>query len=121
MNKNSKPASFLVKVLVGGISVLIAYWLLSGVTVTDWLTGFLLAAVIILINITIKPLRVIITFPITLVTFGLFLLVINALVVLLASELVPGFYVNGFWWALGYAICLSLINGLFGNKLNSDR
>jgi putative membrane protein len=108
------------KILVGGISVLLADLLLSGVTVINWWAGFLLAAVIILINITIKPIMVLITLPVTLFTLGLFLLVINAFVVLLAAEIVPGFSVDGFWWALGFAICLSFINGVFGNRLNSD-
>ena len=120
MENKSKPASYLTKILVGGISVLISDWILSGVSVSNWLAGFLLAAVIILINMTIKPLMVIITFPITLLTFGFFLLVINALVVLIAAEFVPGFYVDGFSSAFGFAICLSLINGMFGNSLSSE-
>jgi len=120
MKNNSKPASYLTKILVGGISVLIADWIVSGVSVTTWFGGFVLAAVIILLNLTIKPLMVVITFPITLLTFGFFLLVINALVVVIAAEVVPGFYVDGFWWAMGFAICLSIINGIFGNRLGSD-
>jgi putative membrane protein len=55
------------------------------------------------------------------VTLGLFLLVINALVILMAAELIPGFAVDGFWWALGFAVVLSIINGIFGNSLDSDR
>lgn len=120
MKNNSKATSYLIKILIGGISVLISDWLLSGVFVSDWLAGFLLAAVIILINITLKPIMVIITFPITLLTFGLFLLVINALVILMAAELIPGFQVDGFWWAMGFAVCLSVINGIFGISLSSD-
>lgn len=121
MKNNSKATSYLTKILIGGISVLISDWFLSGVSVTDWMSGFLLAAVIILINMTLKPLMVIITFPITLLSFGLFLLVINAFVILMAAELIPGFQVDGFWWAMGFAICLSLINGVFGNNLSSER
>ncbi|MBC6367920.1 phage holin family protein [Algoriphagus sp. AK58] len=121
MSDQKKSTSILVKILVGGISVLIADYFLSGVSLDSWITGFLLAAVIILINFTLKPIMVFLTFPITLVTFGLFLLVINALVILMAAELIPGFTVNGFWWALGFAVVLSLINGIFGNTLDSDR
>lgn len=120
MKNKSTSSTYLTKILVGGISVLLADFLLSGVSVMNWWAGFLLAAVIILINIVIKPIMVLITLPITLLTMGLFLLVINAFVVLLAAEIVPGFSVAGFWWALGFAICLSLINGIFGNTLNSD-
>jgi putative membrane protein len=115
-----KAKSFLTKILVGGISVLISDWMLGGVELDGWLTGFLLAAVIILINLTLKPIMIVLTFPITLVTLGLFLLVINALVILMAAELIPGFSVDGFWWAMAFSILLSLINGIFGNKLDSE-
>ena len=119
-NRNTKVQSILTKILVGGVSVLISDWILSGISVETWWTGFLLAAVIILINLTLKPLMVILTLPITFLSLGLFLLVINALVILMAAELIPGFYVEGFWWALAFSIVLSLVNGVFGNRLDSD-
>lgn len=114
-----KAQSFLVKILLGGISVLIAEFLLPGVRIDDFLTGFLLAAVIILINLTLKPILILLTLPLTLVTFGLFLLVINALMILLADRFIDGFSVDGFWWAILFAIVLSIINSLFGNRMDS--
>ena len=75
----------------------------------------LVAGVLALFNVTIKPLLVIITIPITVFTLGLFLLVINALIILLASAIIPGFYVEGFWWALGFSLVLYLINTIFNN------
>lgn len=114
-----KAQSFLVKILLGGISVLIAEFLLPGVHIDDFLTGFLLAAVIILINLTLKPILILLTLPLTLVTFGLFLLVINALMILLADRFIDGFSVEGFWWAILFAIVLSIINSLFGNRMDS--
>ncbi|MFC5623704.1 phage holin family protein [Algoriphagus winogradskyi] len=119
MESTNKPLNFLVKILLGGISVLIAEYFLSGIHIDTFITGFILAAVIILINITIKPLLIILTFPITLVTLGLFLLVINALMIMLADRIIPGFQVDGFWWAILFAIVLSIINSLFGNNLNA--
>lgn len=121
METRNRAGSVLTKILLGGISVLIADYLLKGVTIDTWTTGFLLAAVIVLINFTLKPIMVILTLPITLLTFGLFLLVINAGVILLAAYFIPGFRVDSFWWALGFSIVLSLINGIFGNSLSSDR
>ncbi|MFN3996556.1 phage holin family protein [Algoriphagus sp.] len=118
MEGTNTATSVLIKILLGGISVLIADFLLSGVSINTWTTGFLLAAVIILINLTLKPIMVILTLPITLITFGLFLLVINALVILMAAYFIPGFSVANFWWALGFSLVLSLINGVFGNSLN---
>lgn len=116
MANSSKSSSFLVKILLGGISVLIAEFFLSGVHIDTALTGFILAAVIILINMTIRPILVILTLPLTLITLGLFLLVINALMFMLAEKLIPGFHLDGFWWAVIFAIIVSIINSLFGNK-----
>lgn len=118
MERSLNTGSILTKIIVGGISILIADLLLSGVQVDTWITGLILAGVIILINFTIKPILVILTLPLTLVTFGLFLLVINALVVLIAAYFIPGFTVDGFWWALGFALLVSIINGVFGINLN---
>ncbi|SHO60298.1 phage holin family protein [Algoriphagus zhangzhouensis] len=120
MAQQDKASSFLVKIVLGGISVLIAEFFLSGIHIDSWITGFLLAAILILINLTIKPLMIVLTLPLTLITFGLFLLVINALVIMLADKIIPGFQVDGFWWALLFAIVLSIINSLFGNNLNSN-
>lgn len=114
-----KAQSFLVKILLGGISVLIAEFLLPGVHIDDFMTGFILAAVIILINLTLKPILILLTLPLTLITFGLFLLVINALMILLADHFIDGFSVDGFWWAILFAIVLSVINSLFGNRMDS--
>ena len=119
MKNSSSTTSFLSKVLVGGISVFLADFLLSGVQISSLLSGIILVGVIILINFTIKPLLVLLTLPISLITFGLFLLVINAVVVLLAAELTPGFSVDGFWWALAFALILSLINSVLGVSLDS--
>ncbi|MDF2157751.1 phage holin family protein [Algoriphagus sp. CAU 1675] len=120
MKTTNTGSSFLVKIILGGISVLIAEFFLPGVHVSGWLTGFLLAGLLILINLTIKPIMIILTFPLTILTLGLFLLVINALAIMLADEIIPGFEVDGFWWALLFSVVLSIVNGLFGNKLNSD-
>ncbi len=121
MGTKNNGISVLTKILLGGTSVLIADYLMKGVSIDTWTTGFILAAAIILINFTLKPIMVILTFPITLVTLGLFLLVINACVILIAAYFVPGFTVEGFWWALGFSLVLSLINGVFGVSLSSDR
>lgn len=120
MRSQSKAMTFLVKILLGGISVIIAEFLLPGVHLDAVSTGFILAAVIILINLSLKPLFIVLTLPITVVTFGLFLLVINAGVILACDWLIPGFSVDGFWWALLFALVLSVLNSLFGNSLDSE-
>jgi putative membrane protein len=120
MKNSSSTSSFLLKVIVGAISVFLADFLLMGVQVSSWLSALVLVIVIILLNFTIKPLLILLTLPLSLLTFGLFLLVINALVVLIAAELTPGFTVDGFWWAMAFALILSVINSMLGISLTSD-
>jgi putative membrane protein len=66
----------------------------------------------------VKPLFVLLTLPITIVTIGLFLFVINALMFWLAGSILKGFQVNGFWWAVGGALLYSLISGFLTNLIN---
>lgn len=106
--------STLIHWIVSALAILIASYLLPGVTVT--LVGALVLAVVLaVINVFIKPVLTILTLPITILTLGLFSLVINALLIMLAAAIVPGFAVAGFWWALLFALLLSLINAVFGS------
>ncbi len=90
-------------------------YLLPGVHVEHYGYALLVALLLAIVNAVIKPVLVILTIPITFVTLGLFLLVINALMILLVDWLVPGFEVDGFWWALGFSLILSLFNSLFND------
>lgn len=111
-------SNFFVGLLVTALAVLVTAYLLPGVHVTSFLWALLVAAVLGFLNATIKPLMIIITIPVTVFTLGLFLLVINAVVILLASAIIPGFSVDGFWWALGFSLILSLINSIFNNLVS---
>lgn len=105
--------NFIIKILISGLAVLITAYLLPGVTVDGMLGAVIVAAVLALLDAVVKPLMIILTLPVTVVTLGLFLFVINALVILLAGKIVPGFTVEGFWWALLFSIILSIINSVF--------
>ncbi len=105
--------NFLLKLLISGLTVLLASMLLPGVTVDGFMSAVIVAAFLALLNATLKPLLVILTIPITLLTLGLFLLVINAVMILLADAILPGFEVAGFWWALLFSIILSLFTSVF--------
>ena len=94
-------------------------YLLPGVHVQDYWAALLVAVLISLSNVIVKPILVIITIPITILTLGLFLLVINALIILLVEYFVDGFVVDGFWWALAFSLILSVFNSLFGDLLKS--
>lgn len=104
--------NFVVKILLSSFSVIVASWLLTGVEIRDYLSALLVAFVLALLNMTLKPILIILTIPITVFTFGIFLLVINALIALLADNIVPGFYIVDFWAALWFSIVVSVINYL---------
>jgi len=100
----------LLKWLVNAIVIMVAAYLLPGVHVDNLWTALVVALVMGILNVLVKPLLILLTLPLTIVTLGLFLLVINALVVLLAAHIVPGFTVDNFWWALLFSLLVSLIN-----------
>ena len=107
--------NFLIKILLSAVAVLIVSYLLSGVVVESFLSALIVAFVLAILNNIIRPILIVLTIPITIVTLGLFLLVINALMILLASGLVPGFEVAGFWWALLFSLLLSIVNAVLGD------
>jgi putative membrane protein len=113
--------NWLTRFLLNGLAVLLAAYLLPGVSVDDYWTALWVALVLSLVNIFIKPVLIVLTIPITFITFGLFLLVINALMILLADYFVDGFDVDGFWWALLFGIIVSLFNSIFSDLFEKKR
>lgn len=111
---NFKPnlMKTLLQIILTGIIVLVLSNILGGVYVTDFFTAIVVAALLALLNIFVKPILLILTLPVTVLTFGLFLLVINALIILMADGLIGGFSVDGFWWALLFSILLSFLQSL---------
>src|SRR6478735_2845950 len=111
---------FIGKLLITACAAIIAAYLLPGVTINDSVTAILLAAVLALLNGFVKPILIILTIPITILTLGLFLLVINILIIKWAAAIVPGFTVKDWWSALLFSILLSLatafIEGLIGTN-----
>ena len=104
----------LIKLIINTFAIIVTSFLLSGVHLNNFLSALLVAVVLGFLNVFLKPVLVILTIPVTVITFGLFLLVINALIILLAGNLVPGFAVEGFWWALAFSLVLTFVNALFG-------
>ena len=101
------------------ISAVVAFALsniLSGVHIQSFVSALILAIVLGLLNLIVKPVLIILTLPITLFTFGLFLFVINALIILLAAKFVKGFQVDGFWWALLFSLLLSVLTSFLYRK-----
>ncbi|HLL60489.1 MAG TPA: phage holin family protein [Candidatus Nitrosocosmicus sp.] len=106
----------LINWLASAVAIGITAYVLPGVDVVSFGSALILALVLGIINVTLKPLLHIFTLPITILTLGLFGLVINAALILLASLIVPGFKVDGFLSALLFSIVLSVVN-LVLNKI----
>src|ERR1700748_942260 len=103
--------NFIVKLILSAIAVLITAWLLPGVSIegNSFFTALILAVVLAFLNAVLKPILVFLTIPVTILTLGLFYLVINALIIILAEKLVDGFHVRGFFTALLFSLVLSFI------------
>jgi putative membrane protein len=112
--------NFLIRLILSALAVFICATILPGAQVDGFLIAIVVAAVLAILNVLIKPILVILTIPITFLTLGLFLLVINTILILMVDWLVPGFDVDGFWWALVFSVLLSLINAIFGG-LNESK
>jgi putative membrane protein len=110
--------NFIIRLL---ITAAVAYGLsmvLSGVHIPDFKDALIFALVLALLNLFIKPLLVILTLPISIVTLGLFLFVINALIILLADKLMDGITIDGFWWALLFSLILSVVSSFAASLLD---
>jgi putative membrane protein len=110
----------LLKWLIMAVSIIVSAYLIPGVKVSGFFAALWVALFLGIVNILIKPILIIITLPINILTLGLFTFVINALLILLGSSVVKGFEVSGFWVAVIFSIILSLINyalgSLFGTR-----
>ena len=99
--------------IITALAIGVAAMLIPGVEVT-LIGAVLLAIVLALINVFLKPIINLLTLPLNVVTLGLFSLIVNALLIMLAAMIVPGFSVDGFWPAFFFAILIALISALFG-------
>jgi len=111
---------FILRLLLSALAVVLLANILPGIHVATFGIAVIVALVLSLLNFLVKPLLVILTLPVTILTFGLFLLVINALIILMAGGLVSGFTVDGFWWALLFSLLLSLVQSILFAFLKED-
>lgn len=100
---------FIMQIIFTSIVAFGLSYILSGVDIDSFWAAIVLAVVLAILNAIVKPILIFFTFPLTIVTLGLFLFVINALMILLADSLVEGFHVDGFWWALLFSLLLSIV------------
>ncbi len=106
--------SFLGRILISTLAVIVTSYILPGVYLSGFFSAIIVALVLSFLNAIVKPVLVVLTIPVTIMTLGLFLLVINAIMIMLAGSQVPGFAVSGFGTALLFSLILSFINYLLG-------
>jgi putative membrane protein len=125
----SKVWQYIIRIIVSSFAVAITAWLLRGVHIGEpqYITALVVAVVLSLLNSFIKPMLIFLSIPITVFSLGFFLLVINAIIILLASNIVEGFVVDGFWWALAFSLILSIVTAILDaiggtkvKKINPD-
>lgn len=111
----------LIRLLItAGIVMLLAHFL-SGVAVSGYTAALIVALVLAVLNAIVKPILIVLTIPITILTLGLFLFVINACIVLLADKFIDGFGVDGFWTALLFSILLSISQSIAYSFLKEEK
>ena len=102
--------------LLATLAIIVTAYLLPGVAVSGILAAMITAAVLGLVNAFLKPVLLILTLPINILTLGLFTVVINVLLIWLTDKIVPGFSVSGFWGAVAFSIVLFFVNSILGAK-----
>jgi putative membrane protein len=114
---------FIIQLIISTLAVLISSYLLSPhirIDNNSFITALIVAAVLAFLNTVVKPIMIILTIPVTIFSFGLFLLVINALMIILTAKLVHEFYVQSFWWALLFSFILSFVTSFLERLKKHD-
>ncbi len=112
---------FILRLLLTAVAVVVLSKVLPNINVDTYVTALIVAVALGLLNSIVKPILVILTLPVTIVTFGLFLLVINACIILLADYFIVGFTVDGILWALLFSLLLSFLQSILFSFLKEDK
>ena len=110
--------NLLLKWLLMTLAIVISAYLIPGVEIASGWSAFWLAAILGILNIVLRPLLILITLPINILTLGLFTFVINALIILLAGSIIAGFNAGGFLWAMLFSVVLSIISYILNILFN---
>lgn len=111
---------FLIHWLVIALALWVTAYILPGVNVESTKSLAIAAIVLGLINALVRPVLTVLTLPITILTLGLFYLLVNGFTFFLASKVVPGFSVSGYWWAVLGALIVSIVSAFIGSFLDED-
>jgi len=112
---------FLARLVLNGVAIIIAAWLLPGLHVASPFSALIAGAILGFVNAIVRPILFFLTLPLTLITLGLFIFVLNALCLALTAAMVPGFTIDGFWWALLGALLISVVSWILNGIFVSSR
>lgn len=112
---------WIIKLLLTAVAVIALAYILPGVSISGYLTAICVALVLAVLRLIVKPILVVLTFPVTVVTLGLFLLIINAIIILLADFFVSGFSVRSIWWALLFSLLLSFLQSILHGFVSEEK
>lgn len=112
--------NLIIRLLLSAVAVLILAYVLPGVEVAGFNSAIIVAIVVALLRLIVRPILVILTLPVTILTLGLFLLIINGIIILLADYFVDGFSVRNIWWALLFSLLLSFLQSVLHSFLKKD-
>ena len=110
----------LIRWLALTLAILVAAYLIDGIRVSGFFGAFFAAAILGILNALLRPVLLILTLPINILSFGLFTFVINALMLMMASGLIGGFQVHGFWAAVGGALLISIVSWLLNSFISEQ-
>ena len=120
---NNSRLPFFVRIIISSLAILITSMLLKGVHIKDnnILYAILVALVLAFLNAVLRPIMILLTIPVTVFTLGLFLIVINELIIVIADKLIDVFWVDSFWWALIFSIVLWLVTALMEGNTQTHK
>lgn len=110
----------ILKLLLTAVAVIVLAQILPGITVNSFTTAVIVAFVLAILKFIVRPILVILTLPVTILTFGLFLFIINAFIILMADYFVSGFSVSGVLIAIVFSILLSIVQSILFSMISDD-
>ncbi|MCP4053883.1 phage holin family protein [Mesoflavibacter sp. SCSIO 43206] len=110
----------IIRLLLNAVAVFVLAHILNGVSVDSYITAIIVALVLAVLNLLVKPILVLLTLPATILTLGLFLFVINGLIILLADKFIDGFAVSSIWTAILFSVLLSILQWFLQSLLKTD-
>lgn len=113
--------NFFIRVAMTGLSAYVLTQILGGIHMDDFFSALIFALVLAILNTVLRPILILLTIPITIFTLGLFLLVINALMILLVDYMLNSVSVDGFWWAMLFSILLTLVTSFLMSTIKTDK